>query len=115
MGGQTTALVMVLLVGAGVATMVYVSRFLYRRAMRDLVSLFRERGATSPSNAVTPEELGLVRASPFENMFRLRDYRPQALRVLGKANIVRATEAGGLYLSEEELKRSPIKSFAKID
>jgi hypothetical protein len=106
---------MVLLIGAALVTMVSLSRHLYRKALRDLVSLFRELGATSSVRAAAPDELGLTRGSPFDRMFRLRDYRPQALRVLGQANIVRATEEGKLYLSEEELERSPVKSFARID
>jgi hypothetical protein len=115
-GGQTTtALVVALLTGTLIVLVIYVPRFLLKKAMRNVVSLFRERGAISPMRATTPEELGLVPGSPFDRVLGRRDYRPNALRLLGQANIIRTTEESKLYLSEEELEHSPAKRFARIE
>lgn len=98
------------IVALGAAAM-YLSRFLLKRAMRQVVSIFRQRGAVTAKNAATAEALGLVRGGMMDRMFRLRDYRPDALRVLLQAGIIKATDEGGLYLSEEDLDRSPVKKF----
>ena len=111
---MTTVLVMVLLIVALIAALIYIPRVLMRRAIRSVVSLFRERGATGPTSATTLEELGLVRGGPLDRMFRPRDYRPQALRLLAEGKIIRTTEEGRVYLSEEELEHSPVKRFARI-
>jgi hypothetical protein len=115
MGGNATAmLAFVLLLAALVFGAIQLMRFLFRRAVRNVVSLLRQRGATSPAGARTPQELGLAPQGPLDKMFKMRDYRQDALRVLGQADIVRATEEGAVYLSEDELARSPLKKLARI-
>jgi c-di-AMP phosphodiesterase-like protein len=110
----TTMVIFVLLIVAAFVVVTYLSRFFFGRAIRNLISEFRRRGATSPEKAVMPEEIGIIRMSPFNKMFRMRDYRPQALRVMGQANVVRVTAEGRLYLSEAELEHSPVKGFARL-
>jgi hypothetical protein len=115
MSGNTTAmLAFILLLAALVFGAIQLMRFLFRRAVRTVVSLLRERGATSPAGAKTPQELGLAPKTVFDRMFRMRDYRQDALRVLGEADIVRVTETGAIYLSEAALERSPLKELARI-
>jgi hypothetical protein len=111
---MTNVLAVVLMFGVLIAAAVYVPRFLLRKAVRNVVSLFRRRGATSPTSATTLEQLGLVQKRGLEKVGRLRDYRPYALSLLTQANIIRATEGGTLYLSEETLEHSPVKGFAGI-
>jgi hypothetical protein len=102
-------LIVLLLLGA-----VYLSRFLIKKAMRDVVSVFRRRGALNPKGALTAEDLGLVKGRFTDRMFRVRDYKPDALRLLAQANVVKITEDGRLYLSEAELADSTVKRFAGI-
>ena len=92
----------------------YVSRLLFYKAVRQVVFLFRKRGATSPKSAATLEDLGLAGGGLRDRLFKPRDYRPYALRLLAQANIVRETEEGKAYLSEAELERSPVKKVARI-
>ncbi len=115
-GGQTaTVLILVLLIAVLIFVAIYVPRFLMRRAVRSVIALFRRQGATSPDKATTLEELGLVRGSPFDRMFKVRDYRPYAARLLGQANILRATDEGTVYLSEADLENSPVSKFARVE
>ena len=100
---------MALLAGA-----VYLSRFLIKKAMRDVVAVFRRRGALDPKTALTGEDLGLVKAKLMDRMFKVRDYKPEALRLLAQAEVVKVTEDGRLYLSEAQLSDSPMKRFAGI-
>ncbi|MBN1321721.1 MAG: hypothetical protein JXA87_12885 [Thermoleophilia bacterium] len=112
---MTTTLVLVLVLALLVAAAIYLPRYRLRKALRHVVSSFRAQGATSPKSAKTLEELGLAQGgNPFDAVLRPRDYRPYALRALGQADILRAIPQGKLYLSEDELDRSPLKGFAKI-
>jgi hypothetical protein len=60
------------------------------------------------------EQLGVVQRSRLERMTKLRDYRPYAVRLLTNTNVIRTTEEGTMYLSEETLEHSPVKRFARI-
>ena len=91
------------------------SRYFVKKAVRDVVLTFRERGALDAKRARTPQELGLVRPGVFDRMLKARDYKPDALRLLGRANIVQVTEDGRLFLSEKELENSNVKSNAGIE
>ncbi len=108
-------LVLIVIIVVLATAAVYLTRFFARKATRDVVLLFRARGAISPKTATTAEELKLVRAGVFQGVFKLRDYRPDALHLLVRANIIRATGEGRLYLSEDELAHSQIKKIAKIE
>lgn len=116
MGEQaTTILATLLIVVVLVFGMVFLPRFLMRRAVRRVISQFRQRGATSPDKATPLAALGLAPKSALDRMFKVRDYRPMAARLLGQANVIRFTEEGTAYLSEEELENSPVKKFAGME
>jgi hypothetical protein len=108
-------LILVALILAMVAVAILLSRFLFRRAVRKVVSVFRQVGATSPTTAATVEELGLVPPGIFERVGRLRDYRPEALRLLVQAGVVKETQQGRLYLSEDALEQSSLKGFTQSE
>lgn len=115
MGEQATAtLVIILLIIALGGGLVYLPRFFLRRAVRQVVTLLRDRGVTSPSAAATLEEMGLGPKTMFERMFRMRDYKPYAVRLLTQAEVLKVTEEGRVYLSEESLAGSPLKNFAHL-
>ncbi len=109
-----TTFVLIVIMVLLLAAAFYLPRLMMRRAARRVVALFRERGATSPRKAVSLEELGIVQRGLMDNMFRMRDYRPRALRLLVQANIIRATESGRYYLSEEELERTQHRTGVKM-
>jgi hypothetical protein len=115
MGGATTVLLLIVLVVGAFALVAYIQSLLVRKAMRNVISRFRTKGATSPKKATTLYELGLEQRDFLHRMGRTRDYKPQALRLLSQKNVVRATEDGKVYLSEDELRNSPLKKFAKVE
>lgn len=112
---MTATLVLVLILVLLAAAVFYLPRLLTKRAIREVVLLFRERGATDATSASVLEELGLVQRGLFDRMFRMRDYRPQALRLLAQADIIRAAEGDRFYLSECALENSQVKKFAGIE
>jgi hypothetical protein len=92
-----------------------IPRILTKRAARKVIARFRKQGALSPETAVTLRALKLDARRPWENMFRLRDYKPLAARLMAQAHILHATEDDRVYLSEEDLQKSPLKKFANLE
>ncbi len=75
-----------------------------RRAIRQVVKIFLEHGATRPSSAETPQQLGFaLDRGVLLSLFSKRDYKKYALDALLKAGTVQRVEDGRLYLLEEKV------------
>ena len=81
----------------------FIPALLTRRAVFKVIKIFCRYDALSVKNAKSAEELGLNPPDFFERMFRPRDYKPYALRMLKQQNIVHTTGDGRLYMTEERL------------
>ena len=77
-----------------------------KRAVRQVIFIFRQHSATNIKSAKTLDELGLRPKGMLDSMFKGRDYKPHALQTLMKAEIIQHTEDGRFYLSEEKLSLS---------
>jgi len=102
-------LLLIVLVVAAILVMIFVPRWLMTRAFSRVVQIFREHNAIEEKNARTIDELGLRPPTFVERLSRFRDYKPQALDLLRKADIVQMTEGGKLYLSEDRLASSRLR------
>jgi hypothetical protein len=89
--------------------MFLIPRWRLKRAIREVIQIFREHNATDIKKAKAIDELGLAPRSMMEGMFRGRDYKPYALNALMRAEVVNRTEDGKLYLSEEKLRASGLE------
>ncbi len=102
MNESLPVIILVLILILMMALAFFGSRYLMKRALFRVIKMFREAGALDPASARTQEELGFRIRGILE--FRgLRDYKPAALQLLIRNDIVRVTEDGRLYLSEERL------------
>lgn len=101
-------LLIIIMVVCVIAAMLGIPYMMTRRAMSRVIKTFRMNNALDKSTARTVDELGLRPRTMLQNMFRSRDYKPQALNFLMKAEIINTTEDGKLYLSEEKLTSSKI-------
>lgn len=77
-----------------------------KRAIHQVIRIFRKHNAIGIDNSKTIDELGMRSPGMLERMLRGRDYKQYALRALIKAAIIQTTEDGRLYLSEEKLLAS---------
>jgi len=103
MDESTRAIIlMVLILLLLITTALVLSRFLLQKALKKVVKMFRDHEALNPKGALMPEELGF-KSRGFMQMGMLRDYKPMALQLLMRGDIVRETEDGRLYLSEDRL------------
>ena len=98
-----TILITILIFVLLLAAIFFIPRWLIKRAIRQVIKIFRENNATDQKNAKTADELGLTPPGILERMMRRRDYKPYALDALMRAEIIQQTEDGRLYLSEEKL------------
>jgi len=77
-----------------------------RRDIPSLIRIFREARAVGVKNAKTIEELRLEPPSGIRSFIRGSDHMQNTLRELMKANIIKSTEDGRMYLSEGDLASS---------
>jgi hypothetical protein len=104
--------IIILLIILALAALFFIPRWLIRRAARQVIKIFRAHSATDSKNARTIDELGLRPPGMLERMMRRRDYKPQALDALMQMGVVKVTEDGRLYLSEEKLAETGFEKGA---
>ena len=100
-----TTLIIPLLVVTGLALFV-LPWWRIKRAVPQIVRIFREQNAIGIKNAKAPEELGVSLPGMMEGVLSRRDYKRYALKALMKAEVIQMTEDGKFYLSEEKLLSS---------
>ena len=103
-------LALILLAVAALAIMIFVPRWFMTRALSKVIKIFRQYNAINEKNALTIEELGLRPPTFTQRLSRMRDYKPRALDLLRRADIVQMTEDGKLYLSEDKLASSGLRN-----
>jgi hypothetical protein len=83
-----------------------VQGLMFRRAAFRVIRLFRDKHSLCSEGYKTIDELGLRAKSFMERMFHfgLRDYKPQALQALIRAEIVRRNSDGKVCLLENKVK-----------
>jgi len=77
-----------------------------RRAVRTIISRFREAKALEPESAKLPDEIGLNFTYQPSNFFTGSDPMQSALNSLQDASVIQRTHEGKLYLSEANLASS---------
>jgi len=100
---STTALFILLLVILAVLGLWVLPRIRIRRAINQVVAIFEHSNALDLRSARTIDELGLRPPTFLESMMRMRDFKPYALQILMKAEVVSQTDGGRLYLSQDRL------------
>ncbi len=89
--------------------LIFIPQWRMKRAVQQVIRIFRESNAVGTGNAKTIDELGLRPKGMLEGMFRGRDYKQYALTSLMKAEIVNMTEDGNFYLAEDKLLQSGLE------
>lgn len=91
----------------------FYSRYRMKKALREVINIFRLKEALDEDSAKTREELGLVPPSLLTRMMSQRDYKPYALQLMLGAGIIQTTTENKYYLSEISLSSSNLNEFAK--
>ncbi len=106
-----TILITILVFAVLLAAIFVIPGWRLRRAIRQVIQIFRRHNATDAKNAKTDGELGLKPKPMLERMMSLRDYKPYALTVMVRAGVVQQTEEGKFYLSEDKLMASSLRKL----
>ncbi|MFO7772972.1 MAG: hypothetical protein R6V59_03375 [Dehalococcoidia bacterium] len=100
---ETTALLILLMIGLAILVFYVLPRMRIRRAINQVVAIFERNNALDASSARTIDELGLRPRSFLQGIGHVRDFKPYALQALRNAEVVRETEDGRFYLSQHRL------------
>ena len=103
---MANTIAIIVLVILFILTIFVIPTLLFIRNVPKVIRIFRFHNAVGDRNARTIDELGLRSKPMLQRLFSGRDYKPQALQSLIRANIVQVTGEGKLYLSEENLAGS---------
>jgi hypothetical protein len=105
---NSTALFILLLVILAVLGLWVLPRMRIKRAVNQVVAIFERYNALDVRSARTINELGLKPPTFLDRMMRMRDFKPYALQILMKAEVVLQTDGGRLYLSQDRLAATNI-------
>jgi hypothetical protein len=97
-------ILMVLILLLLMAVALVLSRVLLKRAISRVIKNFRDKNALNPAGALSAEELGF-KSRGLLQFGMMRDYKPMALQLLMRGEIVQQTEDGRLFLSEDRLSQ----------
>lgn len=101
-------LIIVLLIILALLALVFVPQWRLKRAIPQVIRIFRYYNAAGIKNAKTLEELGLQPRGLLDSLLKGRDYKQYALTALMRMGIIMVNE-GKLYLSEEKLMSSGLE------
>ncbi len=105
---STNALFILLIVILAILGFFLLPRLRIKRAINQVVAIFERNSALDARSAKTIEELGLTPPTFLEGMLRMRDFKPYALQILMKADVVLQTDGGRLYLAQDRLAAANI-------
>lgn len=77
--------------------------FRLKRAIHEVVDIFRKHHSLCFTNLKSIDELGLRPPGLMEGLFKKRDFKPLALQVLIKANVVHLADDLTMCLQEDKL------------
>ena len=97
-----TVFIIIIVILMGVALFI-IPQWRIKRAIPQVIKMFRDSNAVGIKNAKTQEELGFKQPGTLEVLFTRRNYKRHALNALIQAEIIQMTEDGKLYLTEEKL------------
>jgi hypothetical protein len=100
---NVTALFILLIIMLAILGFFVLPRIRIKRAVSQVVAIFERNSALDARSAKTIDELGLRPPTFLEGMLRMRDFKPYALQILMNTEVVRQTDGGRLYLSQDKL------------
>ena len=105
---DTTGLFILFLVILAILGFWLLPRIRIKRAVNQVVTIFERNNALDVRSAKTIDELGLRPPTFLEGMLRMRDFKPYALQILMRTEVVRQTDGGRLYLLQDKLAATNI-------
>jgi hypothetical protein len=86
-----------------IVALIFLPRFMIKRAIKQTIAIFRHYGAFREDQAKTRAEMGLNPPDFMARITSLRDYKPSAMQILMNEGVIIATAEGKLYIDEGKL------------
>jgi hypothetical protein len=83
-----------------IVALIFLPRFMIKRAIKQTIAIFRHYGALREDQAKTRAEMGLNPPDFMARITSLRDYKPSAMQILMNEGVIIATAVGKLYIEE---------------
>lgn len=93
----------VLLIIVALAALIFLPQWRGRRAVAQVINIFRMQGATDSKHAKTAPEMGLAQQTMLIRLLSPRDYKQDALKALIKAGVIQVVANDRMYLVENKL------------
>ena len=100
---STNALFILLVIVVAILGFFVLPRIRMKRAVNQVVAIFERNNALDARSAKTIDELGLRPPTFLEGMMRMRDFKPYAMQILMKADVILQTDGGRLYMAQDKL------------
>lgn len=100
---STAALFILVIIVLAILGFWVLPRMRIKRAVNQVVAIFERTNALDARSAKTIDELGLRPPTFLEGMMRMRDFKPYALQILMKADVICQTDGGRLDLIQDKL------------
>jgi hypothetical protein len=82
-----------------------IQAFMVKRALTQVIDRFKTNNSLCSQGSKTVDELELQPPSFLERIYKPRDYKPYALKILIRAGAVRLSDDGKMCLLERKLQR----------
>lgn len=113
MNGAYSAILLALIAFAFIGFALLISGHMTKRAVSRVLKILQENNAIGIQQAKSIPDLGLQPPNLLQRFTQARDYKQSALRILIKAEIIRVTEDGKLFLPQEKYDELVAKGFLK--
>ncbi len=80
-----------------------IPRMMLRRAVLEVLNIFRQSHSLCSENPKTVDELGFTSQNLTGGLFKPRDYKPYVLQMLIKSGVVRLTGEGKMCLWDDKI------------
>lgn len=99
-------LLVIVILAAAFGVRIYGPTFFTQRALKKVIKIFKEQGATSNNSAKPQDQLKLTAKTGGIRYTRTGEYRQKALEALLQTELVKSNDDGNLYLHIENLLAS---------
>ena len=85
--------------------------WMLNNATKNLIQMLKKNNATTDKKAMSLEQLGIHPINTWDTMFRMKDYKPEAIQKLIETQILTRTQDSKYFINEEIFNRSKYKNL----
>ncbi|MEJ2165489.1 MAG: hypothetical protein P8X90_08165 [Desulfobacterales bacterium] len=107
MGHSANLFMIMIVLGLSFLAALRIQAYMMKRAVSQVVDRFRSNHCLCSQGAKSADELGLQPPNFWQRLYKPRDYKPDALRILIQSGAVRLSKDDKMCLLEKKLQNFP--------